>query len=401
MTSSSVSVTYTTPGSDPITIDSAAVAVDINEPDIVLSYPPHSGQDQVAPLGTGQLAVLFILIGNDGYGEPPTRLTIDLPAGLALGPDGATSNRDGWPLACTLVSTGQLSCPLGRLAHNDFQPLTVQLTPTPAADPGTDGTLTLTATPDEGVEQNPANNSQTATVHFTGTAHLELTLAPALSKVTVGKSTVVTVTVRNDGPQPADLVVAGLGLKDEHFSITGFDGNTTPPKSPVPNQKSATLKHVMPTRSPVPMQKLVSLSHATNNAAQDQNIQPDFVEWFITALAPGQTATAHVIIRAASVGSTILVMGAFSTAGDPACDNTGGCFVALTLTAIAHAPTVNHPVTTQTSTPASTPTGGTELANTGPTPWPADMLGIGMLLLGSAAVRLGRARLDGTDRPGL
>jgi len=356
--SSTMSVSFSTPSGGGATVESAPVTVDLNEPDLVLDSDLNPG---VITIGTGQSTQILLPISNAGYGSPSGTVVVDLPAGLTLAPSPKDLPKD-IPV-CTAVTASRLVCPFEPVARDFGQGVQLEVVTTAAAVPGTDAVITATATPNEGTDQNPANNSVTQKVHYTGAAHLALTITPSKKKVAVGGSAVVTLTVRNDGPQRVDFVVIVIALPESgsHFVVSRFDGNTTPPKLPFAQQAITRFHSAGTTRSPQGGQP------------------PNVLNWFIAPLAVGHTVTAHLTVRATSVGADVVGVGWFSTAADPGCDPNEGCSAALTLTAV---PAAAHRTPTPTECPAGD--GGHQLANSGLAwaPIPSALLGIGILLLG-------------------
>jgi hypothetical protein len=157
----------------------------------------------------------------------------------------------------------------------------------------------VSAAPDagEGTDTNPANNSVSAPMKFTGVARLSSTFTPAATRVQLGRQTTVTVTIHNAGPQPAEETVAFIELVNNplpaigagHFQATGFTGNTTPPPSLAGSGVTATV---------FPTEQLV---------------------WFVGTIAPGTSISATLTINARTVGSSRVHLIAVSTAADPDC----------------------------------------------------------------------------------
>jgi hypothetical protein len=233
----------------PATLSSAAVPVAVNQPDIAVnnlvtfvnSVRPVAGTPSA--VGTGMTVNLLVNVMNLGFGTPHTSLTITLPTGLVF--DVAIRDVDaegGPPLSCPQIRSTpvQFNCPLGSLPHFTNGDPTIQIFLATMANPpvGTVGTITLTAAPaaGEGTDTNPANNSASTTVKFTGAAGLSVTVTPAAAKIPLGGQTTVTVTIHNAGPQPAEqtsasIEVLGDGNKSGvdtsgRFDITAFTGNT-------------------------------------------------------------------------------------------------------------------------------------------------------------------------------
>ena len=108
----------------------------------------------------------------------------------------------------------------------------------------------------------------------------------------------------------------------------------------------------------------------------------------------GKTATAHLTVRAISVGTGNITVDTESTAGDPSSCKQKFCGPRLTLTAIAESPTA-----TPTPTPTPTahvsqipPASSHQLAATGTSPWPLTWLGSALLATGAILTYQGRRR---------
>jgi hypothetical protein len=292
----------------PASVTSAPVAVAVNQPDIAVSLTPSFDTGVFIPLtgfvGTGMQAFLGVDVMNLGYGTPTTTLTITLATGLVLVPDGVFRDVDGAPLSCTQIAPVplQFSCALGSLPHfTAGADPTIGIVLTTTANPpvGTIGTITVSAAPDagEGTDTNPANNSVSAPMKFTGVARLSSTLTPAATRVQLGRQTTVTVTIHNSGPQPAEDTVAFIELVNDppaasgagHFQATGFTGNTTPPPSLAGSGVTATV---------FPTEQLV---------------------WFVGTIAPGASSSATLTVKARTAGSSRMQLLAVSTATDPDC----------------------------------------------------------------------------------
>jgi hypothetical protein len=358
-TSSSATLSWIQ-ASVPATLSSAAVSVAVNQPDIAVSnlvsdVNSSTGAGTTGFIGTGMHMQLNVDVRNLGFGTPQTSLTITLPAGLVL--DFAIRDQDadgGPPLTCPQIGSAppQYKCALGSVPILGGDP-GVQIFVTTTAHPpvGTIGTITVSAAPDpgEGTDTNPANNSASTPVRFTGLAALSFTVTPTATKVLLGAQTTVTLTIHNAGPQPAEQVTAfigaqGSGDKSGHtgccaFDITGFTGTTSPP---------GVARHgppVFPTSA---------------------------VEWFVSTLAPGSSITATLTVKARMLGIGQLQLFGGSTATDPNCPNDDCPGATAFLQAIAAQPTPTPRVMPPATVPAP-------LAATGPAS--RSLLGLGVLLL--------------------
>jgi hypothetical protein len=356
VTRSTADLSYGQAGVTQDSLHSAAVVVDINEPDIeVLSDFGDPVPEQ--PVGTGTFGGWDFSVRNIGFGAPPTTLRFTVPEGLDMtAMDVQRETSPPVPLRCSPSTPGQLECALGTLAYREFVGVSITFAASASAIPATTASLAITATPDQGVDQDPSNNTITVPIRFTGLADLTSRVTTPTPKVTVGHSTVVTVTVHNNGPQPAHVTIAFVSLdlfNDQfgHFQFTRFDGDT-------------------------------------GGAPLDSG----FIEWIIGTLEPGKTATAHLTVRAISVGTGNITVDTESTAGDPSSCKQKFCGPRLTLTAIAETPT---PTPTPTPTAHVTPTppaGSHQLAATGTSPWPLTWLGSALLATGAILTYQGRRR---------
>jgi hypothetical protein len=367
VTSSTVDVSYLIGAAPPAVAHSAAVTVDINEPDIAVVAVSDIAPLPQFPFPTGVPTQIDVGVLNQGFGAPPTTLRITLPDGLDVASPICCGDT-GDPIPCPPSTTHVLTCALGPVRKIL---VTLDLVASPSAAAGTTAAITISATPDEGVDQDPTHNDLTLPIKFTGIARLSTTLTPATGTTTVGHSRVITVTVHNAGPQPAEFTLAGLFLEDTaHFKFTAFDGPTTG----APTSEARTLARArLPQRS-----RTLAPSPRTSAA-----VAPDQVIWTIGTLAPGQTATAHLTVLATSAGSTQLGAFATSTASSPVDCDPQACRT-ITLTAVNAIPTASPPPTT----PATAGSVNTELPATGAVPWPLIWVGIALLLTGLALIRL-------------
>jgi hypothetical protein len=261
-------------------------------------------------------------------------------------------SRTRFKLACPQTGSAppQYQCALGSLPHfaAGVDPAILIFVSTTARPPvGTMGTITVSAAPDtgQGTDTNTTNNSASTTVRFTGLAALRLTITPTAATVPLGAQTTMTVTIHNDGPQPAEqtsgVVEAGNAdkLADRccPFDITGFTGSSTPPGA-----------GGHPAEFPTP-----------------------FVDWYVGTLAPGSSISAILTVKARAIGTSRVGLAAHSIVTDPNCPNNDCPGATALIQAIAVRPT---------PTPTVTPTvGPAPLAATGP-PSRA-LLGLSVLLL--------------------
>ncbi|HET6209395.1 MAG TPA: hypothetical protein VFD94_03385 [Jatrophihabitans sp.] len=352
-TVSSATLDYTLTGT-PGSVSSANVPVAVNQPDLAVTLTPDSGEDQVGLLGTGRDLDLLVDVTNLGYGTPASTLTIDLPAGLALGSAGVSQDATGYRLSCASVvgNPRRIDCPLGAIGHTagGNPTLDVDLTSTAAAPIGQIASLTVSAAPDagQGSDQNPTNNGVSARVQFTGLARLSYTVTPAATSVVLGGQTTVMLSIHNAGPQPAPSTLAFTVLIGSNFSIVGFTGRTGPPAQPV---------------------ALGSSSTQSDGGAE--------LLWFAGDIPAGGSASATLTVQARQLGTGKVGIAAFSGASDPNCPNFDCSPATVSIRAVA-APVV----------PAGT--GGPILAATGQASPATLWLSLGLLLAGLGLLILGR-----------
>jgi hypothetical protein len=274
--------------------------------------PDGFGEDQPAPLGTGETIEFDALVVNHGAASPGGVVTITLPAGLRMATadesdDGANpvrydsaddyENGDGTPLTCTATNGGAtVSCPTGALAANAVVLVGIWLTSKPTAPAGGTGTFTVALDP-----TLPAPHQTTsvqATVDYTGAAHLSVRLAPRKTTVVVGKSADIVATIHNDGPDPApDAASVGL-IKNggtSHFVIT----NAPDPLAGGPAQR-------------VPAVAVRVVSRKTSAYVGI---------WPLGTIAAHATVHFTVRVKGVSAGADALFVVAGSAAADPVCND--------------------------------------------------------------------------------
>jgi LPXTG-motif cell wall-anchored protein len=360
-TTASATIDYQITGT-PGSVTSADVPVAVNQPDLAVTLTPDSGEDQVGLLGTGRDIDLLVDVDNRGYGTPSSTLTIDLPTGLALGSAGVSRDATGDPLSCApaVGNPQQIHCALGPVNHGaDGDPtLDIDLTSTAAAPIGQLATVTVSAAPDagQGTDQNPANNSASAQLRFTGSARLSYFVTPAKTTVALGGQTTVTLTIHNAGPQPAPSTLAFTVLVGSNFSIAGFTGQTGPG---VPMA-------VGPGGGP------------TGTGAE--------LLWFAGDIPTGGSASATLTVQARLLGTGRVGIAAFSGASDPNCPDFDCSPATVALQAIA--------------APAPASAGGTViLPATGQASQATVLFSFGLLLAGCGLVLLGRRRVASWSVP--
>lgn len=409
---------------------SLPVTVEVNQPDIAVVLTPDSGEDQTGVAGTGQDLFMAVDISNAGYGMPTTSMEIDLPNGLVIGSDGVSRDSDGSPLDCA-APPGQpqhISCQLGPLSHavsGADSTIVIDLTTTDSPPVGTTAPITVSAAPDagQGTDANPADNSVTAHIRFTGSAALSYTVTPATTTVPLGGKTTVKLTVHNSGPQTATGAVGFVMTAGDSFEITDFTGNTTPPAGYVGGSGSAggSSYVAMGKSSPVAGKSHplgwgrttsdLTTAHAAAAPGAVDSGTGDVRPWFLGDIPSGQSASAVLTLKAVKLGTAQAQLLAFSEAGDPncpdmLCDPTTADIEAVAVTAPVLPPVQPTPITLPpvstvpvstvpvSTVPVSTVPvaavtlgGGAQpvLANTGASSTPALGLG-GVLLIGGATL---------------
>jgi len=359
-------------GGGPVSATSAPVVVQVNQPDLSIALTPDSGEDQVGFLGTGQNLDFAVDVANLGFGSPDSTLTLSLPPGMQLGPDGVARDADGSSLVCA-PAAGTVSCDLGPLAGAPADPTIVIDLTTAGQEPiGSTVTLTATVSANTGTDTDPSNNSVSAELTYTGIARLHFGLQPSARSVAVGASTTVTLRVSNAGPQPAPATLGLAILIGDNFTISNFTG------SPLPTTMS---------RAQLAQAQLLSATGPAAGSAPP--VAPaagggSGVLWFIGNLPAGSSASATLTLTAVKPGPARLAMLALSGAGDPGCTAADCPPAELTLTAV-------RPSAPSSSPAAPAAGGGDALASTGASVRPAETGGL-LLLLGAGLVVAGRRR---------
>lgn len=380
-TSSTATLAWSS-GGVPDSVTSAPVPVEVNPPDLAVSLTPGTGEDQPGELGTGQDLDLQVDVANLGYGAPASSLRLVLPAGMQLGADGI-SRENGGALSC-IADPGdaqQLTCSLGTLQQlvDDDPTLDLDLTTAPNEPIGSVVPVLISVAPDpgEGDDSDPANNSVTARVAYTGSAALSYTVSPAAASVPLGGRTTVRLTVHNAGPQPAPSTVAFAVVVGEQFSILDFTGQTLPPPGArmVDRTQLRQLTGRLVAHQP-------AVSTPTASGIDPAGAGGSAVLWFAGDIPAGRSATATLTLHAHALGTARVGLIALSGAADPNCPDLSCNPPMVRLTVI-------EPPTVPASGGGSVIGQGGDLADTGTSAEPA-LLGIGLLLAGCGLVLLGR-----------
>ncbi len=375
--SSTATLSWTAAGT-PDAVTSDPVVVELNAPDLAVTLTPGSGEDQVGFLGTGRDIDVAVDVENDGYGAPNSTLTIGLPVGMTLGRDGVTRDTDDSALTCRPGAGSTITCDLGPVGRGVVDPtLVIDLVTMPHPPVGTTVPVTFSVAPNagEGVDSNPADDQTSVRVLYTGSAALSTTITPASSKVALGQTTKVRLTIHNAGPQTAPETLAFAVVIGSQFEVTGFTGKSLP-IDPNPGSASAAAlrrAHLLtaPTLSPAAGLPLASTAEGTE------------LLWLVGDIPDGGSVSAVVSLKAQKLGQAQLGLLAISGAGDPNCPdfNCDPTMVSVQVVKAAPAPTSSAPA------PAGSGTAG--LANTGASSRPAAFGGL-FLLAGFAMLYAGR-----------
>lgn len=425
ITSSAATLTYldvSAPGAGPVT--SAPVTVAINEPDLVVHTTAFSGLlgDNTDPgtlrLGTLGAGAIEALVTNNGTAATPATLELNLPPNTVF--EGAGS-ADGSDINCTTDPTNaqHVSCPLGTLGRGGSAIVDIDLSTSDNPPVGTAESATISAQVTGTVltDAHLADNSTVTTIDYIGAAHLSHRVTTPTTKITVGKTGTLTVTVTNDGPQAAPNTVGMIMLQNDDFAIVNFDGPQLPaslldgassgsgPGTATVSGTAIAAGSAFARRDSALRQLHAATMHrfaASGSPAPTAaaSASPG-VLWNIGSLAAGRSSTAHLTLKALKPGGMQIAVVALSDAGDPVCANaptgqalvTAGCIQLVSLTAVAAPPPTQPGVSHPLSGPSvGTRSGGATLANTGSPATLPTVLGLAMVLIGAFALRLGRRR---------
>ncbi len=178
--------------SDPNLLNNTATDTDALTPEADLSIAKVDAQD---PVGLGGQIVYTVTVTNLGPSDAQgVQVTDTLPAGVTLvGTTGCAEDAGGVPV-CTLGPLGAGS--------------SVAYTITVSADPGTEGTVTNTATVNSATgDPNPGNDTAGEDTLVTRLADLGLDKTDSVDPVIQGGTLLYTLTVSNAGPNDATDVV--------------------------------------------------------------------------------------------------------------------------------------------------------------------------------------------------
>jgi hypothetical protein len=359
----------TVPASAPASSTSVPAAPAVVQPDIAVSHlgPLGSSVPVVGAtgfIGTGMQVLFGVAVMNLGSGTPHTSVTITLSNGLAF----VFAIRDvdaegGQPLACSQIGSAptQIKCPLGGLPHfTTGDPLIqIQLTTTAQPPVGTIGTVTVAAAPDsgQGTDSNPANNSASTSLTFSGIAALSGTLTPAATQIPVGAHTTVTVTIHNAGPQPAVHTVVNVDV------VGNGDKSGKTPCCPL---------------------QLIGFSGAGGSNSFHGG------EWDPGTIAPGSSVTGIVTVRARIAGTgNVVLLSIESVATNPNCPDENCTAV---IAAIRAVPVQPAPASTRPPPPTAVISVPPPLATTGSSSRSMLALSVLFLIAGAMLTVAGRRR---------
>ena len=370
---STAAATYAIAGVAAVPVTSTDVIVSVGQTtappvDLAVAAEDPSSIDDPILLGRNQGGDLLAYVDNAGTATTTADVLIDSAPGLVIGEVIADDAVTVLPCTAVAGNPQQRRCAVPAISPGDDhgQVLDIRLTASPTALVGATASVgvSITPTPDATVEADPSDNSATAFFQFVGQADLSYSLTPASSRVLVGRTVTIRAGVTNHGPDDAPTTVALAMLQHQltHFAIVGFTGATIPVSS-----------------SPVPLR-----ARAT---ADD----PNALLWSIGTLAPGQSASATLTLRATSPGTEGLTLLAISSATDPDCVNQLDCPPAqITLTAFVPAPPV------QPTPPAPRPPPSTSsapmLPETGTPTGRLALAGLALLLSGGLLIRAAQSR---------
>ena len=384
---------------EPTPVASAPVVVAVNQPDLSIAFDADDSDGQpgtITPVGTGQETFLAYDVKNLGYGTPDALLALTLPAGLALGEDGVFSGYGGDAQCAAQADAQHVLCDLGAVPHyagNTDPEIDITVVGTAAAVGGTNAVLGLAVAPaaGQGIDTNPANNVVSTPVHFTGSARLSYTITPADKKVALGKTTNVTLTVHNAGPQPAGETVALGVVIGKNFTISHFSGKQEDGGIVVSSGSSSSDLH----------RAVTSASASSASAAPgdpEEDAPSDGVVWDVGTIPAGKSVSAVLTIKAVKLGTAKVGLIAFSDAGNPACPNFDCALTTASVQAVPVPVVVTTPPATTAPAPQSTQpvavavATSPQLANTGSASRPALGLAVLLLIVGGGLTVVGRRR---------
>ena len=381
---------------EPTPVASAPVVVAVNQPDLSIAFDPEDSDGKpgtISPVGTGQETYLAYDVKNLGYGTPDTLLALTLPAGLALGEDGVFSGYGGDAQCAAQADAQHVLCDLGAIPHytdNTDPEIDITVIGTAAAVGGTNAVLGLAVAPatGQGVDTNPANNVISTPLHYTGSARLSYTITPTDKKVALGKTTTVTLTVHNAGPQPAGETVALGVVIGKNFTISHFSGKQEDGGIVISSGSSSSDLH-----------RAVAAASASASAAPgdpEEDAPSDGVVWDVGTIPAGKSVSAVLTIKAVKLGTAKVGLIAFSDAGNPACPDFDCALTTASVQAVPVPVVVTTPPATTAPAPLSTQpvavVTSPQLANTGSASRPALGLAVLLLIVGGGLTVVGRRR---------
>lgn len=321
--------------------------------DLSLTLPAGSGEQYAQPLGTGVDAPFKVELRNLGPSASDGQLTLTLPAGVELGTGGvvlfansAAYDEGTFSSVPCSGATGTITCEVGtvgvtqvstepKLLELDLLASTGSTSGSTVGTPGTNAPFTVAIAATSATDTDSDNDSTGSSIDFTGVADLTYSITPVRPAAGVGRTTTLTLSVTNHGPQTAGDAFGYAAVEPNgHFTIASFDGPTSPSPAAL-RAGSAARKSAMKKMSRTAGGR--SAMRAMAAGASD----PELVQWFIGDIASGATATAHLTLSAKTTGSTQVLLIAGSNAADTGCvSDNDPCMPTLdTLTATPQATT--------------------------------------------------------------
>jgi hypothetical protein len=314
----------------------------------------HPQAGPVLYVGRGYDAGGSVTVFADSAGPPsdvPVRISFGFPAGLSMGSEPPYDADTGRNLPCTTVGP-TVTCTLTVDSIGDVG-FAVHAAANLAV--GTRTAITVTAEPIGQPDADPSNNVTQAPVGIWGDAALHFSVHVPTNRITRGEPILATVTVRNDGPDPApNLYLSEIALAQPKSVERVTKGDRSP---------------------------------ALNGWANEVHLP---------VLPPGQSVTISLRITGLRVGARITVsVGGQADVQDtaPYClDRACNAAAAAQLTVIA-------PAAPSATPPPSGATAHTApIANTGTPAGDQLLAGLALVLLGAGLAAAGRRRVVGRHR---
>ncbi|WP_375493849.1 hypothetical protein [uncultured Jatrophihabitans sp.] len=366
----------------------------------VICLPAGFGEDHAAPLSAGDDTDFVVQLVDNGPGVPNATFAISFDQPLFGDPDDIVRLNGffagGKPSVQTLKCTASadrrtITCRTGPIAHDTNAFIDFDVNVAASAKPGT--TAGFAATLEPLAPTTFAATTVHGTVRVVATADLHVSLNHKQLTVPVGHRARITATIHNagQGPAPETVAFAISTRKHEklasHFVITngtklsdaggGEIGGGTVSDSAAPSS-SVVIAGVRP------LNRTYLVADGSDNRSRRMVAQqlatrrgPSIRLWPLHTIAPGQTKTLTIELRAKTVGTDRLGVFAFSD-NDSESTDPDNAFAEAKLVAVA----ARHPAGT-----------GARLAASGPL-WLGPLLAGGLL-----AVLVGTLLLVGARQP--